>query len=143
MEIGKLVRDKIPTIIKERGERPIYRKLPFNEIDFRLCLKLREELDELIYAKTDEERSEEVADLLEVIDSYLKHHKITKLNINKIRKEKLLKRGRFDNKVFLVSIEKPLTDKEKKERIENDNIVKILQNAKHDSSVLTIKLEKE
>ena len=63
---NKLVRDKIPNIIKEKGETPIIKTL--NEIEYKKELenKLYEEYKEVIESNGND-RIEELADMLEVI----------------------------------------------------------------------------
>lgn len=63
---NKLVRDKIPNIIKEKGETPVVRILDKIEYKNELEKKLYEEYKEVIEA-TGDDRVEELADMLEVI----------------------------------------------------------------------------
>ena len=56
---GKLVRDKIPEIIKSSGEEPIIRVLEDTEYKEELLRKLYEEYNEVIETKTREENLEE------------------------------------------------------------------------------------
>ena len=73
MEIiyNKLVRDKIPNIIKEKGETPVVRVLDEIEYKNELEKKLYEEYKEVIQASGDD-RLEELADMLEVIRALAK-----------------------------------------------------------------------
>lgn len=63
---NKLVRDKIPNIIEEKGETPVIKVLNENDYKKELEKKLYEEYKEVIEASGDE-RIEELADMLEVI----------------------------------------------------------------------------
>ena len=63
---NKLVRDKIPSIIKEKGETPVIRILDEIEYKKELEKKLYEEYKEVIES-TGDDRVEELADMLEVI----------------------------------------------------------------------------
>lgn len=63
---NKLVRDKIPDIIEEKGEIPIVKILEKEEYKKELERKLYEEYKEVLDAKSDD-RIEELADMLEVI----------------------------------------------------------------------------
>ena len=56
---GKLIRDKIPEIIKSSGEEPIIRVLEDTEYKEELLRKLYEEYNEVIETKTREENLEE------------------------------------------------------------------------------------
>ena len=71
---NKLVRDKIPNIIKEKGETPIIKTL--NEIEYKKELenKLYEEYKEVIESNGND-RIEELADMLEVIKALAKLEK--------------------------------------------------------------------
>ena len=63
---NKLVRDKIPNIIKEKGETPVVRILDEIEYKNELEKKLYEEYKEVIES-TGDDRVEELADMLEII----------------------------------------------------------------------------
>ena len=63
---NKLVRDKIPNIIKENGENPIFKILSEEEYKKELEKKLYEEYQEVLEAKGTN-RIEELADMLEII----------------------------------------------------------------------------
>ena len=56
---GKLIRDKIPEIIKSSGKEPIIRVLEDTEYKEELLRKLYEEYNEVIETKTREENLEE------------------------------------------------------------------------------------
>ncbi|MBI4948310.1 nucleoside triphosphate pyrophosphohydrolase [Candidatus Berkelbacteria bacterium] len=64
----KLVRDRIPELIKARGGRCKFRIADENEAEGLLLHKLNEELVELADAKTDEDRKAEMGDVLDVVD---------------------------------------------------------------------------
>lgn len=96
---NKLVRDKIPEIIKNNNEEPITRIL--NDIDYKKELenKLYEEYQEIL-----EDRLEELADMLEIISSLAKLENSTLNNVIEIANKKVLKRGSFENKIFLEKV---------------------------------------
>ena len=98
---NKLVRDKIPSIIESRGEKPITRILSDEEYLVELDKKLQEEVDE--YLK--EGDIEEIADIFEVILGILDTKGETLEKLEEIRKNKVLKRGAFKEKIFLEGIE--------------------------------------
>ena len=62
MSYNKLVRDKIPDIIRSNGEEPITRVLSEEEYKIELEKKLQEELNETLQA-TGSDRIEELADM--------------------------------------------------------------------------------
>lgn len=100
-EMNKLVRDKIPDIIKQNGDIPFYHVLNEEEYKKYLFLKMMEEYNEILGAKTNEEVLEECADLLEVIFAYAKAHNFSERDLLDMRGKKREKRGGFDKKIFL------------------------------------------
>lgn len=135
---GKMVRDYIPTIIEERGQRPITRTIPDSELSLRFNLKLKEELDEVVQAMTKEHKTEELADMLEVIYGYADFLEIDRKELQKVRLLKLESRGGYDNHTFLVSVEEPLSEEEVKKREEADVIARAMANPMHTESKLYI-----
>ena len=95
----KLVRDKIPEILKEKGLT--YRiKVCQNDEEYEhyLKLKLQEEVAEYI-ASGD---ISELADIEEVIFALIKTHDgVDDLDINNVRLEKKKKRGGFERQIIL------------------------------------------
>lgn len=100
---NKLVRDKIPYIIKEQGETPVVRTL--NEIEYKneLEKKLYEEYKEVIES-TGDERIEELADMLEVIRSLANLENKHLNDVIEIADKKNEKRGAFEEKIFLEKV---------------------------------------
>ncbi|AFU11605.1 Phosphoribosyl-ATP pyrophosphohydrolase [Bacillus thuringiensis MC28] len=101
---NKLIRNKIPKIIKAKGKTPITRILPEDEYIKELCKKTGEELTEYIEAKTKPDRLEELSDLLELINALAEHEGATLEEINNIRKKKAEERGGFSDQVFLIEV---------------------------------------
>ncbi len=97
MKYNKLVRDKIPEVIKENGSNPVIHIANEEEYWEKLKEKLSEEVDEFLK----ENNEEEISDILEVIDAICKFKKFDKKKIDEIKKQKAEKRGRFDNKIIL------------------------------------------
>ena len=103
MSYNKLVRDKIPEIIKQNGEEPIIRILDDSEYKIELERKLKEEYEEVLNS-SGIDRLEELADMLEVIRALALLENSTLSNIISIADEKVLKRGAFNNKIFLEKV---------------------------------------
>ncbi|PFD40646.1 nucleoside triphosphate pyrophosphohydrolase [Bacillus cereus] len=101
---NKLIRNKIPQIIKSNGKTPTTRILPEDEYIEELCKKTQEELTEYIKAKTKPDKLEELSDLLELINALAEHEGATLEEINNIRKKKAEERGGFSNRVFLIEV---------------------------------------
>ena len=98
---NKLVRDKIPEIIQKDGYTPITRILTDEEYVKELENKLYEEYQEVLKTTTSEERIEELADMLEIISCLAKGENKSLEDVVLKAKEKTLKRGGFDKKIFL------------------------------------------
>lgn len=99
----KLVRDKIPNIIKKNGETPIVRVLDEVQYKNELEKKLYEEYKEVIEAIGDD-RVEELADMLEVIRALAKLENKDLNDLIKIADMKNEKRGAFESKIFLEKV---------------------------------------
>jgi predicted house-cleaning noncanonical NTP pyrophosphatase (MazG superfamily) len=100
---NKLVRDKIPNIIEEKGETPVIKVLNENDYKKELEKKLFEEYKEVIEASGDE-RIEELADMLEVIRALASLENKNLNDIIDIADKKNKKRGAFDEKIFLEKV---------------------------------------
>jgi predicted house-cleaning noncanonical NTP pyrophosphatase (MazG superfamily) len=100
MEFNKLVRDKIPDIIKANNETPHYRIIE-NDDEYLQALfqKDTEEGAELAQDLS----LEELADKLEVLYAIAKTRGYTPEQIEQTRLEKFAKRGGFEDRVFLES----------------------------------------
>ena len=97
MKSDKLVRDKIPEIIKSKGEKCSFHIANEKEYWQKLKEKLYEETDEFL--KNEDE--EELADILEVINAICKFKNIDKNYLEELRREKTDTKGSFDEKVIL------------------------------------------
>ncbi len=98
---NKLVRDKIPEIIENDGERPVVRVLNDDEYRIELEKKLKEEYEEVLIAEGKEERLEELADMLEVIRALALLEDEDIQSVINIMDKKRKKRGGFTKKLFL------------------------------------------
>ena len=97
----KLVRDKIPKVIRESGKECSYRKLDPDEYPAHLCKKMREEL--LEFEETP--NLEEAADIYEVFLAMLSHWKLSVSDVTATAQSKSRTRGGFFEGVFLESVE--------------------------------------
>jgi predicted house-cleaning noncanonical NTP pyrophosphatase (MazG superfamily) len=97
---NKLVRDKIPEIIRANGEMPVTRILDDKEYLQELVRKLDEEVAEF---KSDMSL-EELADIQEVVLA-LADTIANREELEKVRVEKAKARGRFHEKIFLEKTE--------------------------------------
>ncbi|WP_144656241.1 nucleoside triphosphate pyrophosphohydrolase [Bacillus tropicus] len=101
---NKLIRNKIPQIIKNNGKTLTTRILPEDEYIKEICKKTQEELTEYLEVDTTEHKLEELSDLLELINALAEHEGSTLEEINNIRKKKAEERGGFSDRVFLIQV---------------------------------------
>lgn len=100
---NKLVRDNIPTIIKNNGETPVTKIL--NDVEYKeeLEKKLYEEYQEVIESSGND-RIEELADMLEVIRALAGLEGKCLSDIISVADKKNEKRGAFKEKIFLKKV---------------------------------------
>lgn len=100
---NKLVRDKIPEIIKGKGETPVIRVLDNDEYKKELELKLYEEYKEVLESN-ELDRLEELADMIEVIRALTILEGSTLEEVMFIADKKNEKRGSFNEKIYLEKV---------------------------------------
>lgn len=98
---NKLVRDRIPDMIRAQGETANIRILERNEYLQHLEAKLDEEVGEYHRDKN----AEELADILEVVYALAEAIGCTKEELLKIYQKKHDARGGFEKRIFLISKE--------------------------------------
>ncbi len=98
---NKLVRDKIPEIIKESGRTPVTHILSDEEYIEALETKLNEEVAEYQADKN----LEEMADVLEVLQAICVARGYSLEELEDMRRKKADERGGFGEKVFLEYVE--------------------------------------
>ena len=99
---NKVIRDKIPEIIADSGKKCNIKHLDDESFLTELEKKLTEEVNEYSESKD----VEELADLLEVIYRISELRGVNSDKLDKIRKDKTEKRGKFDSNLFLIDAEK-------------------------------------
>jgi predicted house-cleaning noncanonical NTP pyrophosphatase (MazG superfamily) len=99
--MGKLVRDKIPDIIRASGRTAEVRQLDERSYLAALRDKLAEEAAELRGTNSAEDVLEEAADVLEVLISIAALHRHTLDDIVRVASEKRSERGGFDEQLWL------------------------------------------
>ena len=98
---GKLVRDRIPEIIREKGGNPKVRVAGPDELDVLLREKIVEEAKEFLLSGD----TEELVDIQEAIDALMELRKADPALIEIQRHSKLLARGGFTMGYVLYSEE--------------------------------------
>jgi predicted house-cleaning noncanonical NTP pyrophosphatase (MazG superfamily) len=97
MSRGKLVRDKIPQIIRSKGQEPVTYIADSEEYRARLRDKLREEVEEYLASDNDQE---ELTDILEVLYALAKTAGTDRQQLEKLRAAKAEKRGGFADRII-------------------------------------------
>ena|SRR6056297_3588702 len=100
MAPGKLVRDRIPDIIMKEGRRPVVRTLEGEAFLSALYDKLAEEHRELLAAKSEDERLEELADIVEVVLSLAARLGVSESDLMGLVARKRAERGGFSEGFF-------------------------------------------
>ena len=114
---NKLVRDKIPEEINNvKGRKANYRVLNDNEYLQELDKKLFEEAHEFI----EEHSVEELADLIEVIETIMKEKKILHKDVEIARELKNKKKGAFKDKVYLINFEQEQADEREEKELNKE-----------------------
>jgi predicted house-cleaning noncanonical NTP pyrophosphatase (MazG superfamily) len=91
MKYDKLVRDRIPEIIRSKGEVPVMHIAPDEEYRARLAEKLREEVAELL--DPDANLCDELADVLEVLEALRVLHGLSEEEVQARKTQKRNDRG--------------------------------------------------
>ena len=106
IEYGKLIRDRIPEIMDADGVTYDVRVLDEEAYRHALLAKLREEAQEASIAATPEERTRELADLLEVIDALLALDGVERDEVLSIQRQRREERGGFERRLELLWTER-------------------------------------
>lgn len=99
-KIEKLIRDHLPSNLRKKGIVLNERIMDQEEFIIKLKDKLQEEAEEVKSSQNLEDLSEELADMLEVIQSIAKAAGLSMYHIEQKRLEKLKTKGGFDCKIY-------------------------------------------
>ena len=114
---NKLVRDKIPESIDSiEGRKAKWKIMNDEEYIKELNKKLLEEAHEFI----EENSVEELADIVEVIQSIMKAKNISYEKLKKVQKMKREKKGGFNNRIFLIDVEQDKIDEREEKEIKKE-----------------------
>lgn len=100
-EYDKLVRDRIPAVVRENGETPVYHVVEGDALAVRLREKLCEEATEF----REEGSVDELADVLAVVDAIFAHTGLDRDEVATVRREKRAERGGFDEGIVLDAVD--------------------------------------
>lgn len=97
MKYNKLIRDKIPEIIKSKGKTSTTHIASDEEYWKSLKEKLKEEVIEF----DKDSNEEEFADVLEVLEAIKEFKNFNQDNIEHIKEKKAKEKGKFKEKIIL------------------------------------------
>ena len=114
---NKLVRDKIPASIDSmEGRKANWRIMDNEEYIKELNKKLLEEAHEFI----EENAVEELADIMEVIQSIMRVKNISYEELKKVQALKREQKGGFYNRVYLIDVEQDKVDEREEQEMKKD-----------------------
>lgn len=102
---NKLWREKLIKRMEKTGSIIHTKILSGEEYDVELRSKLVEEAREVQASRNREELVQEIADVYEVIDSLLKHHRLTKEEVLAAQAAKKDDRGGFEKHTYVTTAE--------------------------------------
>lgn len=105
--MGKLVRDRIPDLIRASGRVAHVKTLSAGAYREALIEKLSEEVAELAAEQTSAGVLAEAADLLEVLVAIAVDHGATLDTIIGVARRKRVERGGFDMRIWLDDVDPP------------------------------------
>lgn len=107
-EYPKLIRDRIPQIIKQEDGRDVTVEV-LNDDDFEAWLRKKaiEEAYELADAESDSHLLEEIADLREILDELEKLKGFSPDQVQAVQDEKRAKRGGFAKRLLMLNNDRP------------------------------------
>lgn len=103
--VEKLIRDKLPEIMRDQGLEVFDRRLDDPAFDRALRAKLLEEAAEAVEAVGADDLAGELADLSEVILALARLHGLSAAEIEARRIAKRTERGGFDDRVYNAAVE--------------------------------------
>ncbi|MBR6953998.1 MAG: nucleoside triphosphate pyrophosphohydrolase [Clostridia bacterium] len=103
LRYNKLVRDKIPDVIRQAGKEPVTDILSNESMAAALDRKLQEEVQEYLESAS----VEEMADILEVLHGIAYHRGISWDEVEAARIHKRDERGGFEKGVRLLEVREP------------------------------------
>lgn len=97
---NKLIRDKIPELLKQSGKTFVTHRASEKEYWEKLKLKLLEE----VYEFSENDNTEELADILEIVDAICEYKKINKTTLQSVKNKKMRDRGKFTKRIILKEV---------------------------------------
>lgn len=107
IELNKLVRNNIPSLLAANDCTVDMRELDHEDYVEELKKKMVEEAHEILAAKDKKQMVEELSDLLEAVDAFMKAHNLSSKQIKLLRRVKREKKGGFENRCYITTVTLP------------------------------------
>lgn len=104
MKYNKLVRNKVPESIEKAGLIAICRMVQGEDLKHYLIKKLYEEVKEVVNAQSKKELTEEIADVITVLEELAATEKITLTAVFNRKKKKAKTNGNLSNHIILLEV---------------------------------------
>jgi predicted house-cleaning noncanonical NTP pyrophosphatase (MazG superfamily) len=107
---NKLVRDRIPEILKAEGKKCSVQVMPEDQFRLALARKLVEESEEAAAVALAGDRAgliKELADIYEVIDGLMASQAIERAEVLDVQGRRRRERGAFNDRLWLEWVEEP------------------------------------
>lgn len=104
-KVDKLIRDKMPDILRTMGVSVSMRVMKLDEYVEALKKKLIEEAREVLDAQIEDELCEELADIIEVVQTLIRVSGLKTEQIEQRRLQKIEEKGGFEKKIYNAFIE--------------------------------------
>ena len=103
-EYPKLVRDNIPEIVEKISGKKVRMQILEDDLEYLgyLLKKVEEEASELANAEGRDHQAEEIADVMELLDTLVEFNGMDWDEIKGIQKEKKVKRGGFEKRILML-----------------------------------------
>lgn len=104
-KVDKLIRDKLPEIMRASGIEVLERAMDKNEYIKSVKDKLLEETNEVIRANSKDELIEELGDLYEMLMVLASEYKIDVMQIKNSIEQKQQEKGAFNKRIYNAYVE--------------------------------------
>lgn len=97
----KLVRDRIPDLIRLQGDACCVEELNYSDYKRELRVKLVEEANEALIATSTTDLLTEIADVYEVLDAFMLAYDISLEDVKRLQEQRYVERGGFTRRLKL------------------------------------------
>jgi predicted house-cleaning noncanonical NTP pyrophosphatase (MazG superfamily) len=105
---NKLVRDKTIDFMQDQGSKMYWFALQDADFVKQLKIKLLEEAEEVVHCKNKQELLEELADVLEIVQTLAQLHNFDQAQLTQACQKKLQEKGGYEKRIFLTFAEHPV-----------------------------------